>query len=183
MTTEICPSTPLNPYGQNNYRTLGTSDVKRVAASALPFFMKNQLIVIERAAAANARLSNRARQWSLAQGRRAQRYLTAVEFVLFTPRLVGKNAGVHPAARGIVPLLRSAYPQSAATMRWWIFLDDFVQYGSSSFDAMSDRQKMTFGQTLVRGGYHRPLGADAYTSHGRSSGRLEGSEVYRVTIL
>ena len=36
-------------------------------------------------------------------GRRAQRYLTAVEFVLlFTPRLVGKNAGVHPAAREIV---------------------------------------------------------------------------------
>jgi len=68
-----------------------------------------------------------------------QRYLTAVEFVLlFTPRLVGKNAGVHPAARGIVPLLRSAYPQSAATMRWWILLDDFVQYGSSSFDAMSE---------------------------------------------
>jgi hypothetical protein len=77
-----------------------------------------------------------------AGGRRAQSYLIAVEFVLlFTPRLVGKNAGVHPAARGIVPLLRSAYPQSAATMRWWIFLDDFVQYGSSSFDAMSDRQK------------------------------------------
>jgi len=73
---------------------------------------------------------------------RAQRYPTAVEFVLlFTPHLVGKNAGVHPAARGIVPLLRSAYPQSAATMRWWTFLDDFVQYGSSSFDAMSDRQK------------------------------------------
>jgi len=44
-------------------------------------------------------------------------------------------------ARGIVPLLRSAYPQSAATMRWWVFLDDFVQYDSSSFDAMSDRQK------------------------------------------
>ena len=65
-----------------------------------------------------------------------------VEFVLlFTPRLVGKNAGVHPIARGIVPLLRSAYPQSAAIMRWWIFLDDFVQNGSSSFDAMSDRQK------------------------------------------
>ena len=61
--------------------------------------------------------------------------------LLFTPRLVGKNAGVHPAARGIVPLLRSAYPQSAATMRWWIFLDDFVQYSSSSFDAMSVRQK------------------------------------------
>ena len=75
-------------------------------------------------------------------GRRAQRYLTAVEFVLpFTPRLVGKNAGVYLAARGIVPLLRSAYPQPAATMRWWIFLDDFVQYGWSSFDAMSDRQK------------------------------------------
>src|SRR5499427_2267439 len=75
-------------------------------------------------------------------GARGQRYLTAVEFVLlFTPHLVGKNAGVHPAARGIVPLLRSAYPQSAATMRWGIFLDDFVQYGSSSFDAMSDRQK------------------------------------------
>ena len=73
-------------------------------------------------------------------GRRAQRYLTAVEFaLLFTPRLVGKNTGVHPAARGIVPL-RSAYPQSAATIRWGIFLDDFVQYGSSSFDAMSDRQ-------------------------------------------
>jgi hypothetical protein len=71
-----------------------------------------------------------------------QRYLVAVELLLlFTPRLVGKNAGVHPAARGIVPLLRSAYPQSAATMRWWIFLDDFVQYSSSSSDAMSDRQK------------------------------------------
>ena len=77
-----------------------------------------------------------------AGGRRAQRYLIAVEFVLlFTPRLVGKNAGVHLAARGIVPLLRSAYPQSAATMGWWVFLDDFVQYDSSSFDAMSDRQK------------------------------------------
>jgi hypothetical protein len=75
-------------------------------------------------------------------GAAGQRYLTAVEFVLlFTPRLVGKNAGVHPAARGIVPLLRSAYPQSAAAMRWWIFLDDFVQYDSSSFDATSDRQK------------------------------------------
>jgi hypothetical protein len=66
--------------------------------------------------------------------------LTAVEFVLlFMPRFVGKNAGVHPAARGIAPLLRSTYPQSAATMRWWIFLDDFVQYDSSSFDAMSNR--------------------------------------------
>jgi hypothetical protein len=74
-------------------------------------------------------------------GRPTQRYLSAVEFVLlFKPRLVGKNARVHPAAREIVPLLRSAYPQSAATMRWWIFLDDFVQYGFSSFDAMSDRQ-------------------------------------------
>jgi len=49
-------------YGQNNYRTLGASDVRRVAASQLPFFMKNRLIVFERAAAANARLSNRARQ-------------------------------------------------------------------------------------------------------------------------
>ena len=38
--------------------------------------------------------------------------------------------------------------------------------------------KDDFGQTLVRRGYHRPLGADADTS-----GRLEGSEVYRVTIL
>ena len=58
------------------------------------------------------------------QGRRARRYRTAVEFMLlFTPRLAGKNAGVHPAARGIVPLLRSAYPQSAATMGWWVFLD------------------------------------------------------------
>ena len=75
-------------------------------------------------------------------GGRAQRYPTAVEFVLlFTPHLVGKNAGVRPAARGIVPLLRGAYPRSAATMRWRIFLDDFVQYGSSSFDAMRDRQK------------------------------------------
>jgi hypothetical protein len=27
------------------------------------------------------------------------------------------------------------------------------------------------------------LGADAYTSHGRGSGRLEGSEVYLFTIL
>jgi hypothetical protein len=57
------------------------------------------------------------------------------------PRLVGKKAGVHSAARGIVPLLRSAYSQSAATIRWWIFLDDFVQNASSSFDAMSDRQQ------------------------------------------
>jgi hypothetical protein len=125
------------PYGQNNYRTLGTSGVKRVAASPLPFFMENRLIVFERAAAANARLSNRAKAMIVGAG---QRYLTAVEFVLlFMPRLVGKHAGVHPAARGIVPLLRSAYPQSAATMRWRIFLDDFVHYGSSSFDAMGDR--------------------------------------------
>jgi hypothetical protein len=140
----VAPGRSLKPipYGQNNYRTLGASDVRRVAASPLPFFMKNRLIAFERAAAANARLSNRARKRSSAQGQRAQRYLTAVEFVLlFTPRLVGKNAGVHPVARGIVPLLRSAYPQSAETMRWWIFLDDFVQYGSSSFDAVSDRQK------------------------------------------
>jgi len=50
------------PYGQNNYRTLGASGVRRVAASPLTFFMKNRLIVFERAAAANARLSNRARQ-------------------------------------------------------------------------------------------------------------------------
>jgi two-component system, cell cycle response regulator CtrA len=50
------------PYGQNNYRTLSASDVRRVAASPLPFFMKNRLIVFERAAAANARLFNRARQ-------------------------------------------------------------------------------------------------------------------------
>jgi hypothetical protein len=61
--------------------------------------------------------------------------------LLFTPRLVGKNAEVHPAARDIVPLLRSVFPQSAATIRWSIFLDDFVQYGSSLFDAMSHRQK------------------------------------------
>ena len=81
--------------------------------------MKNRLIVFERAIAANAR-----KTMIVGAGRRAQRYLTAVEFVLlFTPRLVGKNAGVHPAARGIVPLLRSAYPQSAATMGWWVFLD------------------------------------------------------------
>jgi len=99
------------------------------------FLAPPTVIVFERATAANAR-----KTMIVGAGRRAQRYLTAVEFVLlFTPRLVGKNAGVHPAARGIVPLLRSAYPQSAATMRWWIFLDDFVQYGSSSFDAMSDR--------------------------------------------
>ena len=127
----------MSAYDQNNYRTLGASGVRRVAASPLPFFMKNRLIVFERATAANAR-----KTMIVGAGRRAQRYLTAVEFVLlFTPRLVGKNAGVHPAARGIVPLLRSAYPQSAATMRWWIFLDDFVQYGSSSFDAMRDHQK------------------------------------------
>jgi hypothetical protein len=44
-------------------------------------------------------------------------------------------------------------------------------------------KKDDFGKALVRGGYHRPLGADAYTSHGRGSGRLEESEVYRVTIL
>ena len=82
------------------------------------------------------------------RGGGAQRYLTAVEFVLlFTPRLVGKNAGVHPAARGIVPLLRSAYPPSAATMRWWIFLDDFVQYGSSSFDATLDKHSFA-GATI-----------------------------------
>ena len=43
--------------------------------------------------------------------------------------------------------------------------------------------KDDFGQTLVRGGYHRPLGADAYTSHEPGSGRSEGSEVYRVAIL
>jgi len=120
------------PYAQINYRTLGASGVRRVAVSPLPFFMKNRLIVFERVAAANARLSNRARQSSLAQGRRAQRSLTAVEFVLpFTPRLVGKNAGIHPAARGIVPLLRSAHPQPAATMRWWIFLDDFARSARS----------------------------------------------------
>ena len=41
----------INAYGQNNYRTLGASDVRRVAAS---LFMKNRLIVFERAAAANA---------------------------------------------------------------------------------------------------------------------------------
>jgi hypothetical protein len=50
------------PLGQNNYRTLGASVVRRVAGSPLPFFMKNRLIVFERAAAANTRLSNRARQ-------------------------------------------------------------------------------------------------------------------------
>ena len=102
--------------------------------------MKDRLIVFERQPTRDYLIeqdNDRRRR-----GGGAQRYLTAVEFVLlFMPRLVGKNAGVHPAARGIVPLLRSAYPQSAATMRWWIFLDDFVQYGSSSFDAMSDRQK------------------------------------------
>jgi hypothetical protein len=49
------------PNGQNNYRTLGASDVRRVAASPLPFFMKNRLIVFERAAA-TARLSSRERQ-------------------------------------------------------------------------------------------------------------------------
>jgi hypothetical protein len=54
-----CP--PL-PYGQNNYRTLGASDIRRVAASPLLFFMKNRLIIFERATGANARLSNRARQ-------------------------------------------------------------------------------------------------------------------------
>jgi hypothetical protein len=108
----------LSPYGQNNYRTLGASGVRRIAASPLPFFIKNRLIVFERAAAANARLSSRARQMIVGAGAAGQRYLTAVELVLlFTPRLVGKNAGVHPAARGIVPLLRSTYPQSAATMR------------------------------------------------------------------
>jgi Amino acid permease len=52
----------IPPYGQNNYRTLGASDVRPVAASPLPFFMKNRLIVFERATGANARLSNRARQ-------------------------------------------------------------------------------------------------------------------------
>jgi hypothetical protein len=50
------------PYGQNNYLTLGASDVRRVATSPLPLFIKNRLIVFERAAAANGRLSNRARQ-------------------------------------------------------------------------------------------------------------------------
>jgi len=39
-----------------------------------------------------------------------QRYLTAVELVLlFTPRLVGNNAGVHPIARGIEPLLHGSH--------------------------------------------------------------------------
>jgi hypothetical protein len=48
---------------------------------------------------------------------RAQRYLTAVKFVLlFMPRLDGNNSGDHPTARGIAPLLRSALPQSAATI-------------------------------------------------------------------
>jgi hypothetical protein len=120
---------PKTPYGQNNYRTLGASDVRRVAASPLPFFMKNRLIVFERATGANAR-----KTMIVGAGRRAQRYPTAVEFVLlFTPRLVGKSARVHPAARGIVPLLRNAFPQSAATMRWWIFLDDFAQSLSGKF--------------------------------------------------
>jgi hypothetical protein len=35
----------LSPYGQNNYRTLGASGVRRIAASPLPFFIKNRLIV------------------------------------------------------------------------------------------------------------------------------------------
>src|SRR6516225_7596305 len=61
LVTAMLGST-YTPYGQNNYRTLGAFDVRRVAASPLPFFMKNRLIVFERAAAANAQLSNRARQ-------------------------------------------------------------------------------------------------------------------------
>ena len=39
-----------------------------------------------------------------------------------------------------------------ATMSWWIFLDDFVQYGSSSFDAMSDRQKRRLWTNTRSGG-------------------------------
>ena len=42
--------TDVSPYGQNNYRTLGASDIREGAASPLPFFMKNRLIVFERAA-------------------------------------------------------------------------------------------------------------------------------------
>jgi hypothetical protein len=34
----------MTSYGQNNYRTLGASDVRRVDASPLPFFMKNELL-------------------------------------------------------------------------------------------------------------------------------------------
>jgi hypothetical protein len=60
--TKVAAFTWLIPYGQNNYRTLGASDVSGVAASPLPFFMKYRLIVFERAAAANDRLSSRARQ-------------------------------------------------------------------------------------------------------------------------
>ena len=44
--------------------------------------------------------------------------------------------------------------------------------------AYKSAYKGDFGQTLVRRGYRRSLGADADTS-----GRLEGGEVYRVTIL
>ena len=55
------------------------------------------------------------------------------------PRLDGKKVRCHPTARDIVLLLRSALPQFAATIRWWISLDDFVQGGSGSFDG--DRQK------------------------------------------
>jgi hypothetical protein len=128
------------PYGQNNYRTLGASDVKRVAASPLPFFTKNRLIVFEQQQPAPDYLieqdNDRRRRVA------GPTLLGAVEFVLpFTPRLVGKNAGLHPAARGIVPLPRCAFPQSVESIGWWILLDDFVQYGSSLFYAMSDRQK------------------------------------------
>ena len=107
-------------------------------------------------------------------GRRVQRYLTAVEFVLlFMPRLVGKNAGVHPAARGIVPLLRSAYPQSAADGGFSLMISFTMALRHSMRWAIA--YKDDFGQTLVRRGYHRPLGVDAYTSHGR--GRVAWREV------
>ena len=54
ITAALQRDIPVIPYGQNNYRTLGASDVRRVAASPLPFFMKNRLIVFERATGANA---------------------------------------------------------------------------------------------------------------------------------
>jgi hypothetical protein len=81
----------------------------------MPSFAKTRLIVFERAAAADYLIEQDNCRRRMAG---AQRYLTAVKFVLlFMPRLDGNNAGDRPTARGIVPLLRSALPQSAATTR------------------------------------------------------------------
>ena len=94
-----------------------------------------------------------------------QRYLTAVELVLlFTPRLVGNNAGVHPIARGIEPLLHGSRFRNLL----------------HRCDERSPK-KMTFDK-------HSFLGATIELSAPRlklrtGGARLEGSEAYRVTIM